>query len=105
MAGYSGSPVFLGKTFQEDRNQSWSRFVSKTWLVGINWGYITEEWEVGEMRAGSRTSQAIVRANTNMSGVIPAWKISDLLHIPALEQLYANFERQRASALDSSSSA
>lgn len=68
--GFSGSPVRVYRTM-------WSNLASIDhpqhgfdFMLGVNWGYILDE--EGE--------------NTFLNGVVPAWKISELLRTPALQK-------------------
>jgi hypothetical protein len=65
--GFSGSPVAVyrdGQTRPGNKGpQRW------WWLLGINWGYVIEK-DTGE--------------NTWLNGVLPAWKILEVLEEPAL---------------------
>jgi hypothetical protein len=67
--GFSGSPVAayrtpLNRIFNVPAEQH--EFL---WVIGVNWGHILEK-DTGE--------------NTWLNGVIPAWKILELLEVPAL---------------------
>jgi hypothetical protein len=59
--GYSGSPVFVYLT-----SVGFDGGISagQHWLLGVDWGYIRDH----------------ERANTGMSGVVPAWCLLDLLN-------------------------
>jgi hypothetical protein len=71
--GFSGSPVAV------HRNALTSTFATKTdpgvppfwwYLLGVNWGYVNEK---------------DTKENTWLNGVVPAWKILELLEEPALK--------------------
>jgi hypothetical protein len=67
--GFSGSPVaayrtLLNRMFNVPAEQN--EFL---WVIGVNWGHILEK-DTGE--------------NTWLNGVVPAWKIMELLEVPAL---------------------
>ncbi|HUO06488.1 MAG TPA: hypothetical protein VMU16_14915 [Candidatus Binataceae bacterium] len=81
--GYSGSPVFvtLPKVRWEDhpefREQADARG-SLTWLLGIEW--MRSKASLDELQTPWINGQPVtVRVTTGMSGVIPAWKIRDVL--------------------------
>jgi len=94
MAGYSGSPVFIfkdGPTVGEPRILRWLTpgQKPKLWLLGIDWGHIVDDWPVRSKIVDKTQVQALspteaevqyVRANTGMNGVVPAWKLADLLN-------------------------
>jgi hypothetical protein len=67
--GFSGSLV---ATYRTPMNSVFTVPAEQNtflWILGVNWGYITEKG-TGE--------------NTWLNGVIPAWKILELLEVPAL---------------------
>jgi hypothetical protein len=89
LPGYSGSPVFvrpfsspklkLGYSIEELSAQDCAHAQSGPWLLGVDWGYI-----------GSHL-QAL---HTGMAGVVPAWRLLDLLNSDHLvEQRRAEQER------------
>ena len=101
MPGYSGSPVFVTRFEQLERDNKWSHFKHMTWLLGINWGHITDHWELksliihatNDSRWGEREKLYVV-ANTGMNGVIPASRLSLLLHTAEMETYYSEMDRQ-----------
>lgn len=94
MGGYSGSPVFVYRMPWNMITGSLTVGSPKIWFLGVNWGHITDKWEVREgwtrsVRQNHESSVRkvnYVRANTGMNGVIPAWKVKDLLDLPALAE-------------------
>lgn len=80
--GFSGSPVVVWRTPVTDL--SWEGREPEDnhfWrLLGVNWGYIFDE--AGE--------------NTFLNGVVPAWKISELLRTPTLQARHEAAERELA---------
>lgn len=57
------------------------------WLLGINWGFITDSAEVNEKTVTTgmvedEKSKTVkyVRVNTGMNGVIPAWHLEKFLN-------------------------
>jgi hypothetical protein len=100
-AGYSGSPVHVYRTpllTAHDDGGKFPRFRSHphgTWFLGVNWGFITDDWEITRRKRRARTASAddwgaeVVQANTGMNGVVPACKLSELLHTPKFEELNA----------------
>jgi hypothetical protein len=80
--GFSGSPVFVYghptmtiKYRAADRNHFFA-------LLGANWGYVLD----------SEVNHAGERENTWLNGVVPAWKISELLERPALKHYHEEQE-------------
>jgi hypothetical protein len=96
LAGFSGSPVFVyyqgfgpryvdmqeweRKAWLEERwlpgNRSPSGIVERHWLLGVDWGHIPVSADVIDAKG-----DAVGRMETNsgMAGVVPAWKLADLL--------------------------
>jgi hypothetical protein len=103
LAGYSGSPVLITKSYPEELGKKWSKFQRRTWLLGVDWGYITDDWEITRKRKRApsrltsslegRQEQEFVQANTGMSGVVPAWKLLELLHTPSMEEYYVTMDK------------
>jgi hypothetical protein len=84
MAGYSGSPVFIYPSEWNMNRNSISIGSTTIYLLGVDWGHIVDQLEV-EQRSVLKTvpgtnSGAYVRVNTGMNGVVPAWKLSDLIN-------------------------
>lgn len=92
--GFSGSPVFVyrtemgkmpGRVAPETANKVSAKGTSFAFfqsdlnaLLGVNWGYILNE--NGD--------------NTFMNGVVPAWKISELLDVPELKKHHDKLEAE-----------
>ena len=77
--GFSGSPVvlwrkpwtWLAEDLPGDKTDFWG-------LLGVNWSYIYDER----------------RENTWLNGVVPAWKISEVLDRPELRAVHAAHEAE-----------
>jgi hypothetical protein len=54
-----------------------SGVMSKTWLLGIDWGHLPV-W--GDVYDDSKQRIGRTRVSTGMAGVVPAWKLRDLLN-------------------------
>ena len=91
--GYSGSPVFV---YEDSWNSETGIYSINSGndhvvrLLGLNWGYITDDAEVKEKAVVAALSSCgpsvkYVPQNTGMNGVVPAWKIVDLLEVPAVK--------------------
>jgi hypothetical protein len=95
--GYSGSPVFVWMAphvgmraygqiagFPPMSTASdWKAFggIVGPWLLGINWCHLPDfEPIVQKDRKTRVASEAFAQSNTGMGGVIPAWKIAELLY-------------------------
>jgi hypothetical protein len=81
IGGYSGSPVFLYRSFFDPHHHPY--FHNVTWLLGIDWGHINDWSPV--CNAGGRPINPVsprdmqVRTNTGMMAAVPAWKLIDIL--------------------------
>jgi hypothetical protein len=86
MCGYSGSPVFV--TGHRVPRRFASSAFSPDAFLGVHWGHIIEPWTV-ESKIVKRGMQAAlapdeqevnqVSANTGMNGVVPAWRLMEIL--------------------------
>jgi hypothetical protein len=83
MPGYSGSPVFAYKHGFEahERVNPFQVFSEGFWLLGIDWCHLSESATVFEERDNAKASTNYsVSMNSGMAGVIPAWKILEILN-------------------------
>jgi len=87
IGGYSGSPVFLfvDPLYHRDEKKSISRD-RNTWLLGIDWGHIRDWVTLHSQDRKPMTNAAQVPLNTGVAGVIPAWKLLELLEIDSLKK-------------------
>jgi hypothetical protein len=97
LPGYSGSPVFVYLNPSQPRPPTWLTPWQQTgdvgmdkigpWLLGIDWVHIHNYEPVLTQR--DEKSIAVpklwVKAHTGMAGVIPAWRLADLLTSPELK--------------------
>jgi trypsin-like peptidase len=92
--GYSGSPVFVDV---ESPIKNFYGSVGKlSLLLGVHWGHIVEPWTV-ETKIIKKVMQAgldhderevdQVSANTGMNGVVPAWRLKELLDLPRFKKV------------------
>lgn len=96
--GYSGSPVFVQAPIPRNHRPS---ALAPDALLGVHWGNIIEPWEV-ETRI-VRTRQAalaanerevdFVHANTGMNGIVPAWRLMELLDMPKFKDVREQDEK------------
>ena len=92
--GYSGSPVFVTPEVVT-RRFAGSAFGPEL-LLGVHWGHIIEPWTV-ETRIVKKVQQTAVAAdereinqvsaNTGMNGVVPAWRLKELLDMPRFKDV------------------
>jgi len=81
--GFSGSPVYVYRTIASNIARTKSRVTNFHSLLGINWGFVRDE----------------NGKNTWLNGVIPAWKILDVLDTTELKKEYdeaVEFAKKRA---------
>lgn len=77
ISGYTGSPVFVTSgNFKKDA----------TWLLGIVWSRVVNFALVLDEHNRPLEIPAKVETNSGMVGIIPAWKIEELLQVPYLVQ-------------------
>jgi hypothetical protein len=82
ISGFSGSPVFLILHASQSRQQEGLRLHTDVFrLLGIQWGYITDVAPVRDPSGKPVDSSLNIIMNTGMMGVVPAWKLSDLLRM------------------------
>ncbi len=112
--GFSGSPVYVYRTFGNDLTESWGhefddleiresgmsghfrgrlRTRNLFQLLGIHWGQFPEKWELHqkakfeESRRDLIIDGAYVEGMSGMTCVIPAWQILEVLDVPILKDL------------------
>ncbi len=82
LSGFSGSPVFIyGTAFNQLKERFGGRHIFFG-LLGVNWGYIYER-DID----GNGTTE-----NTWLNGVVPTWKIRELLEMPKIKSVIAESE-------------
>jgi hypothetical protein len=102
MCGYSGSPVFVsGDSYGFGRHVAGSAFTPDL-LLGVHWGHIVEPWTV-ETKIVRKAKQSglapdeqevdQVFANTGMNGVVPAWRLTELLNMPKIKTVRDSEEK------------
>jgi hypothetical protein len=75
--GFSGSPVFL--MFPSTARSTEALLTSVNWLLGID-GMHGNDKEPVRTKDGEKSKEGLfVKANSGIAGVIPAWKITELL--------------------------
>jgi hypothetical protein len=81
ISGFSGSPVFL-LLLKVHSRQDPSYFLKTDVfrLLGVQWGYILDWEPVCDEFERPVDTKLQVRQNTGMMGVVPAWKLEELLY-------------------------
>lgn len=93
LPGCSGSPVFILIDPAKPRPPEWLTFTNRPWsqerfgpwLLGIDWCHINSFEEVRDddpPRYTISKPAKWVKSNTGMAGVIPAWRVMQLLNRP-----------------------
>lgn len=77
IGGYSGSPVFL-KEFSFFNRPDGGENITKHWLLGVDWGHIPM-WSAVCGLNEEPNGVGQVNINSGMAGIIPSWKLFDLL--------------------------
>lgn len=106
-SGYSGSPVLVYYTAPgkisvtiDDPNAIWRTLISKSWLLGIDWGHLPVRHDILE---DGRATRALVESS--MTAVVPGWKLTELLNsgevADARERADAEIAQRGADELDS----
>jgi len=77
IGGYSGSPVFLIPSF-DDRPGAQRPPTDRGIILGIDFCHI-QNWTCAHDDKGYKLPHVRVPQNTGMAGVIPAWKLQELI--------------------------
>ena len=97
IGGYSGSPVFTYKAgVLTDTGEVDPYASSKLRFLGVDWCHLPDWQPV--MQDDKRTPVVPpqwARGNTGMAGVVPAWKVTQLLQEPILEKSRKDDEAER----------
>jgi hypothetical protein len=78
LGGYSGSPVFLYMMPLLSRVHHYPTSMGP-WLMGVDWGHIISTEPVRNKYGDPSPDGQHVRSNSGMIGVVPAWKLQELL--------------------------
>jgi len=70
-----------------------SGLMGKTWLLGIDWGHLPV-WDGVYDTHGKKIGR--MRVSTGMAGVVPAWKLTELLNEKGIEMARDRTEKQLA---------
>jgi hypothetical protein len=86
MGGYSGSPVYVYPSAWNMNRRSTSVGGQRLFLLGVDWGHIVDHSEVKEKIVPTQSQASTlerkvsyVHANTGMNGVVPAWRLAEML--------------------------
>ena len=93
LSGYSGSPVFVHILPFSKRPavEGWST-EKGPWLLGVDWGHISSYEKVLKKNKDEYGNDVPlkegwrVRTNSGMTGVVPVWKLIELLDLDPLRK-------------------
>lgn len=112
IGGFSGSPVFVSLDVNLTRVGRPGLDIGTNdavWLLGVDWGHILDWSPVCDASGRPNNYGQQVQINTGMMGVVPAWKLKELLdcdelkeHRAAIEEAVLSKKNITTAALDSS---
>ena len=128
ISGYSGSPVFvffetLPRTNftpefkkaldegqikipgQSSKRLKWAvggtpmRFM---WLLGVDWCHLTSDQKILNKHTGDESKDWLTKSNTGMMGVVPAWRLNDIIQGDEMQEIMKlAAEHERAAKVNS----
>ena len=98
LSGYSGSPAFVWIPGSDWRTRQLALTLTLgPWLLGVDWGHILDWQKVYEPDKKTRASgDWVVKKNTGMAGIVPAWRLAQLLDS---EELKADRQKKDQEAM------
>jgi hypothetical protein len=106
MGGYSGSPVYVYPSAWNMNRRITNVGGQHLFLLGVDWGHIVDHSEVREKIVSTESAAtaperkvSYVSANTGMNGVVPAWRLAELIKKNPWTEAIEN-EETRLSAED-----
>jgi hypothetical protein len=93
IGGFSGSPVFVRRRRDELPDISFPHpgppSDYRQWLLGVNWCHLHEHLErVYTVKKDElKTTRYQVKSNSGFAGVIPAWKLRDLIDSDSVREM------------------
>jgi hypothetical protein len=96
MSGYSGSPAFVYWEFGGAHLQGIRRTFVNSFLglLGIDWGHIPMKLPVLDCHGEPLKDKSYVKSHTSMSGVVPAWRLRELLYSTRFKEQRMQDERE-----------
>lgn len=121
LSGFSGSPVFwyeqsvtplplkqshlfLGEKVQDSSSLQMTMSTPK--FLGIDWGHLNAPYNYvkqGSQLAEDQRDERTLNANSGLSGVVPAWKLTELLDHPKFVQQRSEAETKAKAEYEKSS--
>jgi hypothetical protein len=98
MSGYSGSPAFVYWEFGGAHLKGVRRTFHKSFLglLGVDWGHIPLKLRVLDKQGKELADGSYVKSHTSMSGVVPAWRLRELLDSPRFKEQRMQDEKDAA---------
>jgi Trypsin-like peptidase domain len=90
LPGYSGSPVFTYRTWgpsAPEKGEEPTLAGIYVRFLGIDWGHLQTEKPVVQPDGSPTSEKLAVRQTTGMAGVVPAWKLTELLEEDEVVQM------------------
>jgi hypothetical protein len=88
--GFSGSPVFVYRTGRISRETRYEPLdaPAQARLLGVDWCHLPYFAKLGQFENGEFRERANVwiEQSAGMMGVVPAWKVTEMLYHPARQQ-------------------
>jgi hypothetical protein len=109
LGGYSGSPVFLHILPYTARAGKEGYYMPEQgagpWLLGVDWGHLPITEEVKAKNSNTELDEdLIVESNSGQMGVVPAWKLRELLYKEEVAEMRKHWDDQIAKEQQNSSS-
>ena len=98
ISGYSGSPTFVYWEFGGGHLQGVRRGLVNSFLglLGIDWGHIPMRLPVLDCSGNKLPDKQYVNSHTSMSGVVPAWRLRELLESQRFKEQRMRDEKEAA---------
>lgn len=95
-SGYSGSPVFAYVAPNAPRYKESETFGTKyaQWFLGVNWGALTQSTPVLTKHGIEHPEGLHSAISTGVNGIVPAWRLSELLQSDRLVGMRDEEERR-----------
>jgi hypothetical protein len=103
MGGYSGSPVYVHPSAWNMNRRVTNIGGQHLFLLGVDWGHIVDHSEVQVkivstevLAKGPDRQVSYVAANTGMNGVVPAWRLAEMIKNNPWTEAVKNEEKRIA---------
>ena len=111
IGGFSGSPAILElssllllrpnwETLRQRLREQGKEIHAGPWLLGVDVGHVEKTTKLIEVKTGK---EMLFKANSAMTGIIPAWKLLNLLNSPEAQKDRADTVKKRQDDRDGAS--